>query len=112
MLFVCLVVIWCVFLFSIVFFLFFFSSRRRHTRCALVTGVQTCALPISISALFFAGVLPGLIITAAFVIVCNVSARMRGFPHSKIPFDWASFHRLLVRAAPALLLPVDRKSVV
>src|SRR3546814_18723828 len=29
-------VLWC----------FFFSSRRRHTRCALVTGVQTCALPI------------------------------------------------------------------
>src|SRR3546814_14104229 len=28
--------------------LFFFSSRRRHTRCALVTGVQTCALPIFI----------------------------------------------------------------
>src|SRR3546814_7041538 len=28
-------------------FCFFFSSRRRHTRCALVTGVQTCALPIS-----------------------------------------------------------------
>src|SRR3546814_1859014 len=31
-------VVWCC--------LFFFSSRRRHTRCALVTGVQTCALPI------------------------------------------------------------------
>src|SRR3546814_3954932 len=30
---------------------FFFSSRRRHTRCALVTGVQTCALPISVSSL-------------------------------------------------------------
>src|SRR3546814_8826411 len=29
----------------------FFSSRRRHTRCALVTGVQTCALPISTKAL-------------------------------------------------------------
>src|SRR3546814_2277503 len=29
------------------FLFFFFSSRRRHTRCALVTGVQTCALPIS-----------------------------------------------------------------
>src|SRR3546814_3207348 len=28
------------------YFFFFFSSRRRHTRCALVTGVQTCALPI------------------------------------------------------------------
>src|SRR3546814_20697194 len=27
--------------------MFFFSRRRRHTRCALVTGVQTCALPIS-----------------------------------------------------------------
>src|SRR3546814_15529876 len=32
---------------------FFFSSRRRHTRCALVTGVQTCALPISRSVLVF-----------------------------------------------------------
>src|SRR3546814_6227352 len=31
----------------VVSFSFFFSSRRRHTRCALVTGVQTCALPIS-----------------------------------------------------------------
>src|SRR3546814_7365820 len=29
-----------------VLIIFFFSSRRRHTRCALVTGVQTCALPI------------------------------------------------------------------
>src|SRR3546814_8155199 len=28
---------------------FFFSSRRRHTRCALVTGVQTCALPIYVT---------------------------------------------------------------
>src|SRR3546814_1610967 len=34
-----------VYLLFIIFF--FFSSRRRHTRCALVTGVQTCALPIS-----------------------------------------------------------------
>src|SRR3546814_1792156 len=30
----------------VVLAVFFFSSRRRHTRCALVTGVQTCALPI------------------------------------------------------------------
>src|SRR3546814_3313947 len=30
---------------------FFFSSRRRHTRCALVTGVQTCALPIFLAGL-------------------------------------------------------------
>src|SRR3546814_4979022 len=32
--------------------IFLFSSRRRHTRCALVTGVQTCALPISLVGLF------------------------------------------------------------
>src|SRR3546814_2749088 len=31
----------------VLYMFFFFSSRRRHTRCALVTGVQTCALPIS-----------------------------------------------------------------
>src|SRR3546814_708975 len=39
-----------------ILYLFFFSSRRRHTRCALVSGVQTCALPIS--PLFFASALP------------------------------------------------------
>src|SRR3546814_10579270 len=33
-------------MFSRLTIVFFFSSRRRHTRCALVTGVQTCALPI------------------------------------------------------------------
>src|SRR3546814_7535430 len=42
--------------------LFFFSSRRRHTRCALVTGVQTCALPISAAAF---GTWPGLPLAAA-----------------------------------------------
>src|SRR3546814_6031456 len=35
----------CLFVILLVF-IFFFSRRRRHTRCALVTGVQTCALPI------------------------------------------------------------------
>src|SRR3546814_8099439 len=38
--------------FGYLFYFFFFSSRRRHTRCALVTGVQTCALPI-----YYAGAL-------------------------------------------------------
>src|SRR3546814_8139162 len=46
-----------------VFRCFFFSSRRRHTRCSLVTGVQTCSLPI-----FF-----GLGYTAA-----RLAARLRG----------------------------------
>src|SRR3546814_1152747 len=39
------VVNWCHDMATIIVY-FFFSSRRRHTRCALVTGVQTCALPI------------------------------------------------------------------
>src|SRR3546814_5426221 len=34
---------------SVYLFVFFFSSRRRHTSCALVTGFQTCALPISLT---------------------------------------------------------------
>src|SRR3546814_19722687 len=37
---------------------FFFSSRRRHTRCALVTGVQTCALPISLDKMVWGFPLP------------------------------------------------------
>src|SRR3546814_3539174 len=37
---------YCVFDSFSSFIVFFFSSRRRHTRCALVTGVQKCALPI------------------------------------------------------------------
>src|SRR3546814_2803432 len=36
-------------------FCFFFSSRRRHTRCALVTGVQTCALPICFGVVALSG---------------------------------------------------------
>src|SRR3546814_8647028 len=42
----------CLRLVYVIYFvlMFFFSSRRRHTRCALVTGVQTCALPISTKA--------------------------------------------------------------
>src|SRR3546814_1776235 len=44
----CCIVAISLFFFFLDFF-FFFSSRRRHTRCALVTGVQTCALPISLA---------------------------------------------------------------
>src|SRR3546814_3208744 len=44
-----IILLHCIHLFILFLFclFFFFSSRRRHTRCALVTGVQTCALPIS-----------------------------------------------------------------
>src|SRR3546814_4965596 len=55
-------------------FLFFFSSRRRHTRCALVTGVQTCALPIS------AGVTP-----AHFMLSDLATADFRTFARFSLP---------------------------
>src|SRR3546814_5066250 len=46
-------------LMAVVCLCFFFSSRRRHTRCALVTGVQTCALPISARRLLFLAAIDG-----------------------------------------------------
>src|SRR3546814_9023813 len=46
------------------FLFFFFSSRRRHTRCALVTGVQTCALPIFFD--FLPGALSGFGVSGNF----------------------------------------------
>src|SRR3546814_3798376 len=64
----------------------FFSSRRRHTSCALVTGVQTCALPISARA----GLLPGDVIIAIDgkpVDVDNADAgksQLRGEPGTKV----------------------------
>src|SRR3546814_5980915 len=42
----CLLVVYTFVILCFLCVLFFCSSRRRHTRCALVTGVQTCALPI------------------------------------------------------------------
>src|SRR3546814_8760989 len=45
----CLLCLYSMLCVSSIFVVFFFSSRRRHTRCALVTGVQTCALPICLS---------------------------------------------------------------
>src|SRR3546814_1003435 len=48
-----------------------FSSRRRHTRCALVTGVQTCALPISLwKALDEAGIGTANLDTVGDIIAC------------------------------------------
>src|SRR3546814_8576329 len=52
--------------------LLFCSSRRRHTRCALVTGVQTCALPISLMA-------------PAFFLAAGKHG-FRGFPRE--PAEW------------------------
>src|SRR3546814_1476802 len=56
---------------------FFFSSRRRHTRCALVTGVQTCALPIYPSA-FARGTSICEAQTALSILPCPAHSRTRG----------------------------------
>src|SRR3546814_7426049 len=51
---------------------FFFSSRRRHTSCALVTGVQTCALPICT----WAVAIPGWLLVASMPSVYQSSSRI------------------------------------
>src|SRR3546814_1246437 len=57
---------------SVCWFYVFFSSRRRHTRCALVTGVQTCALPIYCGA----------------VLATRALAQLGGEPLSEIERAW------------------------
>src|SRR3546814_3064624 len=58
---------------------FFFSSRRRHTRCALVTGVQTCALPISRPTSSFLGQLDWMLgrLSSAHVRITFVRVELR-----------------------------------
>ena len=61
---------------------------------------------VSIADLFVAGMLPGLILTAGFTGVCNVSARIRDFPMTKTPFDAKKCKALFIAALPALLMPI------
>src|SRR3546814_10166537 len=81
---------------------FLFSSRRRHTRCALVTGVQTCALPICPSA-------------AAATALAQADFLRQHLPLQGII---GGNHRVIRRQTPALAIlfrrhvVVDRKSVV
>src|SRR3546814_17237473 len=91
---------------------FFFSSRRRHTRCALVTGVQTCALPISAPLNGFAGVddYYGRCSAAQFlgaITVPTLVIHARDDPW--IPS--AAYRRFDLPSNPRLM-PLDRKSVV
>src|SRR3546814_15793406 len=73
--------------------LFFVSSRRRHTRCALVTGVQTCALPISrILGAVLAVACVGLVIVGGIPfwvqrgeVLRNADAQLRGFATTLSP---------------------------
>src|SRR3546814_3805008 len=70
---------------------FFFSSRRRHTRCALVTGVQTCALPISALAIKM----------VAYVVLAPIAAAFA----ERLPRRGMLVALDLIRAGVALALP-------
>src|SRR3546814_1731863 len=65
---------------------FFFSSRRRHTSCALVTGVQTCALPIWASGYIAVHVYKGTPYDAYFQGVERIMDSYGGRPH------WGKMH--------------------
>ena len=60
----------------------------------------------SIGALFFAGIVPGLLLAVGFMLVCNISARVRGFPYEKEPVAWDQMAKRGLYAMPALLMPV------
>src|SRR3546814_7617207 len=57
--------------------LFLFSSRRRHTRCALVTGVQTCALPILLAQLLDGQCLPVFFPFSCGIVTMSDPAKLR-----------------------------------
>ncbi len=60
----------------------------------------------SIAGLFFAGILPGLLLAVGFLAVCNISARLRNFPYEKTPVAWGPMAQRGLYALPALLMPV------
>jgi TRAP-type transport system large permease protein len=60
----------------------------------------------SIGSLFVAGIVPGLLLAGGFLIVCNVSARLRGFPYERAPLSWRKMARRAAYASPALAMPV------
>src|SRR3546814_3141765 len=90
---------------------FFFSSRRRHTSCALVTGVQTCALPIC-QALGSSGrevieaIIIGFEVAARPGMICsNHGAAARGF------LSCANNGTIGVAAGAAKLMKLDRAKI-
>lgn len=60
----------------------------------------------SIGGLFYAGIVPGLLLAVGFLFVCNISARLRDFPYEKNPVNWGQMARRGIYAMPALMLPV------
>src|SRR3546814_9539640 len=99
------------------FFFLFVSSRRRHTRCALVTGVQTCALPIFINEM-----LPKLRADPSYLDRMGYQVEVKGRQVSSTSVNWyGSTQSISVRQPPSsdnalgelkILFPnADRKSV-
>src|SRR3546814_13724174 len=83
------------------FFYFFFSSRRRHTRCALVTGVQTCALPIS--SRYTAGS------TGRSALLPRTSPKAAGAPSAAARSRPSSSHRKLIMSDRTLDILKSRR---
>src|SRR3546814_11524391 len=97
--------------------LFFFSSRRRHTRCALVTGVQTCALPICRTRPRW---IPAGLAAAAR---CRLGVRPHSRPHqpgeqamifrrSRAAFLAASILSIPVALSPVMVSPASAQWIV
>src|SRR3546814_6746446 len=90
---------------------FFFSSRRRHTRCALVTGVQTCALPICARVVQVGGkhLLSGGVLSFTMEAAEALVADLRRSKGKHSPRTALNLDADDLAALPAL---IDRKSVV
>src|SRR3546814_1157285 len=73
---------------SMLFVFFFFSSRRRHTSCALLTGVQTCALPISDGPCLIP-VAPG-ITAPSGVLLVGLALVLRDLVQRRLGVSWAA----------------------
>lgn len=56
----------------------------------------------SIGALFVAGILPGIVMCAGFMLVCYIQGRRRGFPRDNEPFNWKSFRGSCITQHPRL----------
>src|SRR3546814_2150421 len=89
---------------------FFFSSRRRHTRCALVTGVQTCALPISrIAGSRIAMISMPPLTLATLEVGVRRAVAIAGVV---LPLLGAVQRRIVLVVAVVAVIEADRKSVV
>src|SRR3546814_1603013 len=97
----CLLTYVCLIIDLFCIFLFFFSSRRRHTRCALVTGVQTCALPICARAKLDGRRSAGLALAASLLATATAHAQQSSL-------QAAPLEEIVVTAQRR----ADRKSVV